>query len=317
MKGLALGTLARLYGLATRVDRTLTRSRRLPRPVVSVGNVALGGRGKTPFVIELARRLVASGAKPVVLTRGYGRSVATPVTIDAASLETLGADVTGDEPLEIAWRAGVTVLVGAKRGANALGYLRAGGEATHFLLDDGFQHWALRRDFDVVLLDPADETDRLVPAGRLREAASAAARADLAICRDRDFRKRTRLRCAPALPPPAARIVSTRAPDPGFALDVEGLLGPRDFVRLPDHAPAPEMLRALRSAGATGSSGRRKPSSCSPRSSGARSRRAASCATCARSGPDIPSISSNPSSSSSTPASGRLCSRGCPAHDPA
>jgi tetraacyldisaccharide 4'-kinase len=156
------------------------RARRLARPVVSVGNLRTGGSGKTPIVAYIARLLLEYGEHPAVLTRGYARRVALEgVTVVSDSTGVLAdLSIAGDEPLMLA-RAlpGVPVLVGSNRFLSGrLAETRFG--ATVHLLDDGFQHVALRRDVDLVLIDGDDLRDRVIPAGRLREPITAAAAAD-------------------------------------------------------------------------------------------------------------------------------------------
>lgn len=158
------------------------RQRHLERPVISVGNLAVGGSGKTPFVEYLARLLAADGEHPAILSRGYGRR-ANPAGVTVVSDGVVRADLdhAGDEPLMLA-RAlpGVPVLVGPARYlAGRLAEQRFG--ATVHLLDDGFQHVTLARDVDLVLLSESDFDDRVLPAGRLREPLSTAARADAVI----------------------------------------------------------------------------------------------------------------------------------------
>ncbi len=155
--------------------------RRLARPVVSVGALAAGGSGKTPFVAALARLLVEMGERPAVLSRGYGR--ADPVEGAAVIRDfegTVGSlAVAGDEPWMLA-RAldGVAVVVAEDRHlAGRLAETRLG--ATVHVLDDGFQHLPLERGTDLVLLSAADLDDpRVLPAGRLRERLATARRAD-------------------------------------------------------------------------------------------------------------------------------------------
>lgn len=122
--------------------RGLLRPKRLHRPVISIGNLAAGGAGKTPAVIAVARFLREHGLRVAVLTRGYGRddrSYSGPVTsFDAVKY--------GDEPVLIKRASGADVLVGANRYANARGY-----DCDVFLLDDGFQHLQLARDLDIVI----------------------------------------------------------------------------------------------------------------------------------------------------------------------
>jgi tetraacyldisaccharide 4'-kinase len=161
------------------------RQRRLSRPVVSVGNLRVGGSGKTPIVGYVARLLLARGERPAILTRGYARTApvegVTVVSDGTAVLETV--DRAGDEPLMLA-RAlpGVLVLVGADRYLSGRMAERLG--ATVHLLDDGFQHLALAREVDLLLASEDDLADRVLPAGRLREPLAAAAAADALLVSD-------------------------------------------------------------------------------------------------------------------------------------
>jgi tetraacyldisaccharide 4'-kinase len=148
-----------------------SRRKRLDRPVISVGNLNTGGSGKTPVVAHLAALLSARGERPAILSRGYARTAPS----DGVAIVSDGYNVlaplerAGDEPLMLA-RAlpTVPVLVCADRfeaGRVAEGRLGA----TVHLLDDGFQHVKLARDVDLLIAGPADLTDRVLPAGRLRE----------------------------------------------------------------------------------------------------------------------------------------------------
>ncbi len=157
-------------------DRGLLPARRLAGPVVSVGNLSVGGSGKTPFVIFLGEMLKARGIKLDVLTRGYGRSTRGIALVEPAG----SAREFGDEPLLIARRLGVPVIVGEDRYQAGRFAEQKFGPQLH-LLDDGFQHRQLARDFDIVLLTPEDLRDRLLPAGRLREALPALHRANAVV----------------------------------------------------------------------------------------------------------------------------------------
>ncbi|HUF48554.1 MAG TPA: tetraacyldisaccharide 4'-kinase [Vicinamibacterales bacterium] len=153
---------------------------RLRQPVVSVGNLTAGGRGKTPVVEHLARLLVDAGERPAILSRGYGRREAAPGAVVVSDGTTIRASVdeAGDEPLMLAQALpGVRVVVcDDRRTAGALAETHLG--ATVHLLDDGFQHLVLFRDVDLVLVAPEDLTDRRFPFGRLRESPRALADAD-------------------------------------------------------------------------------------------------------------------------------------------
>lgn len=163
-----------------------SRRVRLARPVISVGNLRTGGSGKTPVVEHIARELAARGERPAILTRGYARRTPSDgVTVVADGARVLAPlDRAGDEPLMLA-RAlhGVPVLVGADRYLSGrLAEERFG--ATVHLLDDGFQHLALARDVDLLIVGRDDLTDRVLPAGHLRERIAAAAAADALLIRD-------------------------------------------------------------------------------------------------------------------------------------
>lgn len=169
-----------------------TPPKRLRWPVISVGNLSLGGSGKTPLVIELARLLARHGLQADVLTRGYGRSGRMTERVDPEGR----AERYGDEPLLISRAARAAVFVGADR--YAAGLLAesgaASGERRVHLLDDGFQHRQLARDVDIVLAHPADLDGRLLPAGRLREPPAALRRADIVVLRCEDAALESRLR---------------------------------------------------------------------------------------------------------------------------
>jgi tetraacyldisaccharide 4'-kinase len=156
------------------------RSRRLSHPVVSVGNLSVGGSGKTPVVAALARLLQQRGERPVILTRGYKRRDATEGVLIVSDRERVLEPVerSGDEPQLLArMLPGVPVLVGADRYlAGVLAQKHFG--ATVSILDDGFQHVQLERDIDLLLVSADDLSDRVVPVGRLRESLETARLAD-------------------------------------------------------------------------------------------------------------------------------------------
>jgi tetraacyldisaccharide 4'-kinase len=150
---------------------------RLPVPVVSVGNLSAGGTGKTPLTLFLAQDLEASGWMNAVLSRGYGgRRDIDPMSVEADS----DPRQTGDEPLLMARRLGPhRVVVGRKRQAAALRALAQRPGLRCLLLDDGFQHRALHRDLDLLVLDGVRRwgDGRMLPLGDLREPVSSAKRA--------------------------------------------------------------------------------------------------------------------------------------------
>ena len=156
------------------------RRQQLQQPVISVGNLRVGGSGKTPTVEYIARLLIEAGERPAILTRGYARRKpgdgATVVSDGVRVLASL--DTAGDEPLMLA-RAlpSAIVVVAASRYLAGLLAERKLGATVH-VLDDGFQHVELARDVDLLLASDEDLSDRPLPAGRLRERLDAAACAD-------------------------------------------------------------------------------------------------------------------------------------------
>jgi tetraacyldisaccharide 4'-kinase len=170
-----------IFGVGVRArnalyDRGTIPVRNLQGPVVSVGNLSVGGSGKTPFVLLLGELLTARGVKFDILSRGYGRRTRGVVCVDTAGL----SRDFGDEPLLLARRLRVPVIVGEDRYEAGVFAETKSGPLLH-LLDDGFQHRALARDFDIVLVTPEDARDRLLPAGRLREPLAALSRADAVV----------------------------------------------------------------------------------------------------------------------------------------
>jgi tetraacyldisaccharide 4'-kinase len=173
--------LSSIFGAGVRArnalyDRGITRARRVQGPVVSIGNLSVGGSGKTPFVLVLGELLKVRGVKFDILSRGYGRRTRGVARVDPGGLP---RDF-GDEPLLLARRLSVPVIVGEGRYEAGLFAEKSFGPQLH-LLDDGFQHRALARDFDIVLVTPEDVRDRLLPAGRLREPITSLSRADAVV----------------------------------------------------------------------------------------------------------------------------------------
>jgi tetraacyldisaccharide 4'-kinase len=160
-------------------DRRVFQVKKLSRPVVSIGNISVGGSGKTPFVIALGQLLAERGIAFDVLSRGYGRS-----STEIAVVDPDGSPVQfGDEPLLIARKLQAPVIVGADRYQAGLLAEQKFSSKLH-LLDDGFQHRRLHRDFDIVLLPTEDQAGSLLPTGRLREPLTALSRADAVILFD-------------------------------------------------------------------------------------------------------------------------------------
>lgn len=173
-----------LYGLCHGLRRRwyARRARRLPRPVISVGNLHWGGSGKTPLVIAIASHLKQHGLEVAVLSRGYGRHDSAVRVVSRGEGPLLGPRLAGDEPVLLAGALpGVSVVVGPDRyraGRHALERLDPPPDI--FVLDDGFSHLRLARDLDLLAFPNADPfaRGRLAPAGRLREPLASAAHAD-------------------------------------------------------------------------------------------------------------------------------------------
>lgn len=179
--------LGSLFGSAAALRVAAYRRGLLPRaqldgPVVSVGNLGLGGSGKTPVVRRVAEILREAGRPVAILSRGYGGTFRGEALV-VSDGRTVLADgrAAGDEPVMLA-RAlpGVVVAVGPRRDVVGRAVEARFGRRVH-VLDDGFQHLRLRRDLDLLCLDVRDLEDRPLPAGRLRERPSAEARADVVL----------------------------------------------------------------------------------------------------------------------------------------
>ena len=179
--------LAALFTAASFCRRTLYRYGilrvwRAPVPVVVVGNLALGGSGKTPVVQALVRALQAHGIAVGVVSRGYGGSAVEATDVAACP----DAAVVGDEPLLLWQTTGAPVVVGRKRAAAAQKLLHNYPATQLLLADDGLQHYALARDVEIVVIaaDLGLGNGFLLPAGPLREPAARLARADVVLSAD-------------------------------------------------------------------------------------------------------------------------------------
>ena len=177
------------YGLIIRLRATaytwgLFTTKTLARPVISVGNLTVGGTGKTPSVAMLARHFLVRGKRVVVLSRGYGGTLnGREAIVSDGETVFLTAAESGDEPFLLASAVeGLAVVVGADRySAGLLAMERLSPDI--FILDDGFQHQRLKRDLNILLLDSRRPfgNNRVLPAGLLREPRAAGNRADLII----------------------------------------------------------------------------------------------------------------------------------------
>ena len=163
--------------------------RRLRQPVISVGNLSVGGTAKTPLVASIARHLLDRGEAPAILSRGYGRTDRADGVVVVSDGRRVFADVAraGDEPLMLAHALhGARVVVSEDRHlAGRLAERQLG--ATVHILDDGFQHVQLARDLDILMTRVGEASGRVLPFGRLRESPDAAARAHFAVVLDADL----------------------------------------------------------------------------------------------------------------------------------
>lgn len=149
--------------------KLLQSQKRLPLPVVSVGNLTVGGTGKTPFTVALAKEAIRRGYIPIILTRGYRGKLKGPLVV----LSKHKPKDVGDEPLMMALE-GLTVIKSIDRYRGGLFSIKEFGlslkDRAFFILDDGFQHWRLHRDINILLLDGSNFNlkSRLLPLGPLR-----------------------------------------------------------------------------------------------------------------------------------------------------
>ena len=180
-----MSALSAIYGSVARFRRSWYERRpsarvRLPRPVISVGNLVAGGSGKTPVVAAVATVLIRLGRRPAILSRGYGRSNRSTdvVVVSGGNGPVAPVEESGDEPQMLARdTAGVPIIVAADRArAGHLAIDRFDSDV--LILDDGFQHLRLERTIDLLVLSSADLVEKLLPSGRLREPLSVARAAD-------------------------------------------------------------------------------------------------------------------------------------------
>ena len=190
MKDLLLQPLAGLFGVVVRSRHALYKrgwrqSQDLQSPTISVGNITVGGTGKTPLVVFIAKLLAENGRKPVVLTRGYKRENPNkPVLVSDGNTIFADARKAGDEPFESARKLLGTAAVIADKNRFAAGMRAKENLACDaFILDDGFQHLQLKRHLDIVAIDATNPfgNGQLFPAGTLREPLKNLQRADLII----------------------------------------------------------------------------------------------------------------------------------------
>ncbi len=182
---LLLLPLAAIFSLLSSFRRYLYQSKllksyKLPVPVIVVGNINVGGTGKTPLVIWLAQQLMVAGYKPGIISRGYGGQVYEPMYVDK------GADpgVVGDEPALIAMRTDCPVFVSADRVSAGQKLLEKFPACNVLISDDGLQHYRMRRDVEIVVYDANKGfgNGMLLPAGPLRETVARLKTVDAVVC---------------------------------------------------------------------------------------------------------------------------------------
>jgi tetraacyldisaccharide 4'-kinase len=202
--GPILAPLSWLYCVVVQLRRLGYRkgwlaSRRLPVPVVVVGNLTVGGTGKTPVVLKLAELLMARGWRPGIITRGYGGRGGGRGAVASRRVPPHGEPADfGDEPVLLARRSGCPVVAGPDRvaaGALAL----SGGDVDILLADDGLQHYRLARDIEIALIDGVRGlgNGRCLPAGPLREPRGRLATVDLVLTNGGDTGSGYRMRLVP------------------------------------------------------------------------------------------------------------------------
>ncbi|MDX6695711.1 MAG: tetraacyldisaccharide 4'-kinase [Blastocatellia bacterium] len=188
--GIVLAPLGVLYGLLTGARRALYRRgalrvEKIDAPVISIGNITTGGTGKTPLVEWLALLLAREGHRPCILTRGYGRADARArVVVSDGERVLAGAFEGGDEPRLLAEKLrGVAAVVSDKDRVAAARWALDNLSSDLFILDDGFQHLRIARDFNILTVDATNPWGgrRLLPRGRLREPLRELSRADCCV----------------------------------------------------------------------------------------------------------------------------------------
>jgi len=177
---LPLGWLFRLIAAGRRRAYALgwLQAWRAPVPVIVIGNITVGGTGKTPLTLALVERLRAAGWRPGIVSRGYGGEAEYPLRVTPDS----AAAVVGDEPLLLARRAGVPVVVDPLR-ARGVRHLLSGSDCDLVVCDDGLQHYALARDIEIAVIDGQRGlgSGLPLPAGPLREPPSRLASVDFRV----------------------------------------------------------------------------------------------------------------------------------------
>ncbi len=170
-----------IYYLLSELNRLLTKSKKLYKPVISIGNITWGGSGKTPMTIEVAKYILSLGKMPVILSRGYARKNKEIKNVIVRDTDKIISDIedSGDEPYMMAKLVNCPIIIGANRFESA--NLAKQFNPDIFILDDGFQHWKLQRDLDIVCINSLNPfgNGMTIPSGILREKKSALKRAKI------------------------------------------------------------------------------------------------------------------------------------------
>jgi tetraacyldisaccharide 4'-kinase len=195
-----LGLLSAIYSVTLLGRRLIYKSylkkpKKLPAKVISIGNLTLGGTGKTPAVIAIAEEAKRRGFKPCILTRGYKGKASGPCFVSKGGFPLLTVKEAGDEPYLMAERLrDVPIVMGKNRYKSGIFaienlYSKAPSSELLFILDDGFQHWSLHRDIDVLLIDATNPfgNGKLFPEGILREPLKAMRRAHIVVMTKADM----------------------------------------------------------------------------------------------------------------------------------
>ncbi|MDR2301746.1 MAG: tetraacyldisaccharide 4'-kinase [Deltaproteobacteria bacterium] len=163
----------------------LLGSVKVEKPVISVGNLTLGGNCKTPMCVFLAQALTQKGLRVAILSRGYGRvnlkGHPDPLVVSKGQGPLISVRASGDEPYLMALKTQAMVILAKKRALAAKAAIKAGAEV--LILDDGFQHLALKRDLDILMVQAKEKfaDDLVIPAGYLRENPDAHLKADILV----------------------------------------------------------------------------------------------------------------------------------------
>ncbi len=223
--------LSWLYGAVTALRRLLFRlgiksQHKFAVPVIVVGNISIGGTGKTPFTLKLCQLLRQQGWQPGIVSRGYGAAIATPTLVDITSTPS----AVGDEPLLLAQRSGCPVVVCPDRVA-AAEFLLQQTTCDIIISDDGLQHYRLARDVEIVLIDGSRGlgNGHLLPAGPLREGPWRLAKVDLVVANSLPFARADGvMQLAASRPTP---LTGEGTLTPGAVTLVAGIGNPQRFER--------------------------------------------------------------------------------------